>query len=40
MLIYSASKSQFDDDVLSDQIASKVKHGFYIHGLFHDNKAE
>lgn len=40
MLIYSASKSQFDDDVLSDKIASKVKHGFYIHGLFHDNKAE
>lgn len=40
MLIYSGVKSQFDKDILSGMIASKIERAFYRHGLYHESKAE
>lgn len=40
MLIYTGIKSQFDKDVLSGMISSKIEREFYRHGLSHGNQAE
>lgn len=40
MLIYSGTKHQFDIDIQSNMIASKIKQAFYSHGLSNENHAE
>ena len=40
MIAYKGTKKQFDQDVLSGKIASKVKKELIDKGIFHDNKAE
>ncbi len=40
MLIYTGTKQQFDKDVLSNMIASKIEREFANRGLSHNNQAE
>ena len=40
MLIYSATKRQFDRDVLNGSIAHKIERQFYLRGLSHNNDRE
>lgn len=40
MLIYSGTKHQFDNDIQSNRIASKIKQSFYSRGLSNENHAE
>ena len=40
MLIYTATKGQFDEDVKSDRIARKIERQFALHGVFHENERE
>lgn len=40
MLIYSSTKRQFDQDVISGSIARKIERQFYLHGINHNNDSE
>jgi len=40
MLIYSSTKRQFDQDVISGSIARKIERQLYLHGINHNNDSE
>ena len=40
MIIYSGTKRQFSDEVLTDQIAKRIDTLFWEHGLRHENERE
>lgn len=40
MIIYNALKYEFDQDVLSGQIADKINALFYANGIVHKNEKE
>lgn len=40
MLIYSATKKQFDADVMDGSTAQKIRDQFYRHDLYHNNNGE
>lgn len=40
MLIYSGTKRQFDQDVLTGSIAPKIERQFVLHGIYHENDRE
>lgn len=40
MIAYKGTKKQFDQDVLSGKIASKVRKELLVKGVFHDNESE
>lgn len=40
MLIYSGTKRQFDQDVLTGSIAPKIERQFALHGIYHENDRE
>ena len=40
MIIYSATKQQFSNDVLGGNIAGIIRQGFIKQGLFHENPSE
>ena len=40
MHIYSSTKRQFDQDVISGSIARKIERQLYLHGINHNNDSE